>query len=412
MLRVRVLGSPPNRAKYEKVLKRSKEREEWRQAGEWWARVRPDWVIEALKLTLISLSRKGDPKNHHECKMLVTGEETWKLFAKIVDLGARCAELYALIPQAVQANDLYGLLERVGIATMRGLVSWEQAEANEADQCQAIRRTLADIHTLRSDMDRASVQLEQTRQRVRLEVLPAWTAKWSPTKGGREVYLMDGQEREWGPDDGSGIDVYIEDGREVMPRKWSRDVRVPLRQCDYEMPVIARLYPFQTDSSEEAVDYHLAAGLTLYCPFWRRFKLWPICEVNGVRGYRAIHAAYAEMRRTLLECGYSEKDFEQAPLPDIEELLEEGDMRRESANVRTERNQAQADLSERDRATPPTDLISSAVAVKDYSVSRATLRRAVAERRLRDYRPEGHLGNASLRLSRAEVASIWTRRGQ
>jgi len=178
------------------------------------------------------------------------------------------------------------------------------------------------------------------------------------------------------------------------------------------MPVIARLYPFQTDSREEAVDYHLAAGLTWYCPFWRRFKLWPICEVNGVRGYRAIHAAYAEVRRTLLEYGYSKKDFEQTPLPDIEELLGEGDVRRESANARTERDRVKAHLPELGKSAPPTDLISSAVAVKDYSVSRATLRRAVAEKRLRDYRPEGHSPNASLLLSRAEVANIWPKRGQ
>lgn len=59
-----------------------------------------------------------------------------------------------------------------------------------------------------------------------------------------------------------------------------------------------------------------------------------------------------------------------------------------------------------------TDLISSAVAVKDYSVSRATLRRAVEDKRLRDYRPEGHSRNAPLRLSRAEVASNWPKRGQ
>ena len=67
---------------------------------------------------------------------------------------------------------------------------------------------------------------------------------------------------------------------------------------------------------------------------------------------------------------------------------------------------------EQGKSTTPTDLISSAVAVNDYSVSRATLRRAVAEKRLRDYRPKGHVPNAPLRLSRAEVANIWPKRGQ
>lgn len=84
-----------------------------------------------------------------------------------------------------------------------------------------------------------------------------------------------------------------------------------------------------------------------------------------------------------------------------------------NANMRpTEWDRVKAHLPEQGTPSPPTDLISSAVAVKDYSVSRATLRRAVAETRLRDYRPEGHSLNAPLRLSRAEVANIWPRRGQ
>jgi hypothetical protein len=77
-----------------------------------------------------------------------------------------------------------------------------------------------------------------------------------------------------------------------------------------------------------------------------------------------------------------------------------------------ERDQVKAHLPKQSKPIPPTDLISSAVAVKDYSVSRATLRRAVAEKRLRDYRPKGHSPNASLRLSRAEIANIWPKRGQ
>jgi hypothetical protein len=277
--------------------------------------------------------------------MLATGEEAWKLFAEIVTLGARGKELYALIPRAAQADDLHGLLERVGVVTMQGLLNWEHAEKNEADQCEAIRQSLTDIHSLRSDVDRASAQLEQTRQRVRREILADMPAKQYPLIRGREVYLIDGEEKEWGPDDGSGMDVYIEDGR-VVKRTWSQDVRVPLRPCDYETPIITRLYPFRADSPEEDLTFALAAHLLTYVPFWRRFKLWPICKVNGVRGYRAIHAAYAETRRMLLDYGYSEKDFEPAPLPDIVELLEEGNVRRESADLRTEPDPGQSQTDE------------------------------------------------------------------
>lgn len=53
----------------------------------------------------------------------------------------------------------------------------------------------------------------------------------------------------------------------------------------------------------------------------------------------------------------------------------------------------------------PDDLIATAVAVRDYRVSRSTLRRLVAEGKIHDYREPGHKKNAALKLSRAEVAS-------
>lgn len=58
----------------------------------------------------------------------------------------------------------------------------------------------------------------------------------------------------------------------------------------------------------------------------------------------------------------------------------------------------------------PPDPISSAVAVKDYCVSRPTLRRAVVDGRLTDYRQKPHPANAGYILSRAEVAAHWPKR--
>lgn len=56
------------------------------------------------------------------------------------------------------------------------------------------------------------------------------------------------------------------------------------------------------------------------------------------------------------------------------------------------------------------DLISSAVAVQEFCVSRSTLKRAVARGKLRDYRPKNSPANAAYRLSRAEVAGQWPAR--
>ncbi len=118
---------------------------------------------------------------------------------------------------------------------------------------------------------------------------------------------------------------------------WSRDVRVPLRQCDYETPIIARRCPFERDSPEDdiwSLSLSLAAAVLLYAPFFRRFKQWPIHETrNGVKGHLVIQAAYGELRRQLIEFGYSEKDFERASWPDIAEFLAEGDCRRETEEL-------------------------------------------------------------------------------
>ena len=70
---------------------------------------------------------------------------------------------------------------------------------------------------------------------------------------------------------------------------------------------------------------------------------------------------------------------------------------------------ALADYCKAVAGAKPDDLITTAVAVWDFGVSRSTLRRAVKAGELRDYRPAGHAENAPYLLSRAEVASRWPR---
>jgi hypothetical protein len=60
----------------------------------------------------------------------------------------------------------------------------------------------------------------------------------------------------------------------------------------------------------------------------------------------------------------------------------------------------------------PADIISSDVAITEYNVSRTTIRRAVKDGRLKDYRPEHRADNSPFQLSRAEVAARWRKRGQ
>ena len=66
-------------------------------------------------------------------------------------------------------------------------------------------------------------------------------------------------------------------------------------------------------------------------------------------------------------------------------------------------------VAERTPSTP-TDRISTAVAVKDYFVSRHTIARHVADGTLLDYRPPDHGKNAPLQLSRVAVAAKYPRR--
>jgi hypothetical protein len=63
-----------------------------------------------------------------------------------------------------------------------------------------------------------------------------------------------------------------------------------------------------------------------------------------------------------------------------------------------------------DEASTPEDLITMVVAVRDFQVSRSTIRRHVKQGKIHDYRELGHKDNATLILSRAECANNYARR--
>jgi hypothetical protein len=82
-----------------------------------------------------------------------------------------------------------------------------------------------------------------------------------------------------------------------------------------------------------------------------------------------------------------------------------------SANEATEMGAKIEDVSSRlKKGVPPPKLITAAVAVKRYDVSRVTLRRAVRDRRLTDHRAAGCMPNAQLILDEDEVAARWPTR--
>jgi len=111
---------------------------------------------------------------------------------------------------------------------------------------------------------------------------------------------------------------------EVVGWQWSRDVKVPLRACDYEVPIIGRERPFDPASREDELALPLAAGLLLRVPFWRRFRQWPMAEANGVSGHRAGADAYAELWAALARYGYEPEIFKMATLPEIDQMLSSG----------------------------------------------------------------------------------------
>ena len=92
-----------------------------------------------------------------------------------------------------------------------------------------------------------------------------------------------------------------------------RDVPLPLHEQHYKKPIICREYPFQENSREDELHIGLAASLLSDIPLWRSFKLWP--------DHRVPEFAYAELRRLLIEYGYSPKDFEKCSIAEIERLL-------------------------------------------------------------------------------------------
>lgn len=58
----------------------------------------------------------------------------------------------------------------------------------------------------------------------------------------------------------------------------------------------------------------------------------------------------------------------------------------------------------------PDDLIPTAVAVRDYSVSRHTLARYIQDGKLRDYRPKGARTNAPFILSRTQIDGLFPKK--
>lgn len=157
----------------------------------------------------------------------------------------------------------------------------------------------------------------------------------------RKVFLKDGQVVNVGPDVDGNFKLYIEDGKPAR-WAWTRDVDVPLKTWDYEIPMIARVYPFRDDSAEEPVSLGLAAALLMVLPHWRRFKLWPIVERDGARGYRAGIDAYAELWTALARYGYEPAIFKSASLPEVEQMLGNGRAREETDRFLAERRQAEA----------------------------------------------------------------------
>jgi hypothetical protein len=61
-------------------------------------------------------------------------------------------------------------------------------------------------------------------------------------------------------------------------------------------------------------------------PYWRRFRQW--------QDRRPPSVAYAEIRRQLLEHGYTAEDFEKSEFADVMEILAEGYYRRETVKLR------------------------------------------------------------------------------
>lgn len=65
---------------------------------------------------------------------------------------------------------------------------------------------------------------------------------------------------------------------------------------------------------------------------------------------------------------------------------------------------------EKGKSQPPNDLIKSCVAVKKFSVSRATLKRAVKDKKLKSYRPPRAPRNSPHLFSEKEIAALWPSR--
>ena len=58
----------------------------------------------------------------------------------------------------------------------------------------------------------------------------------------------------------------------------------------------------------------------------------------------------------------------------------------------------------------PSDLITLTVAVKNFSVSKTTLRRAIKDRRLSNYKQKTKPRNSPIMVSESGVAKLWPRK--
>lgn len=82
-----------------------------------------------------------------------------------------------------------------------------------------------------------------------------------------------------------------------------------------------------------------------------------------------------------------------------------------SANPGESKPHAQIDgANQAAESTTPDDLMETPAILDRFYVSRSTLKRAVSDGRLNDFRPEGHAKNATYVLSEHEVSTLYPRR--
>jgi len=119
----------------------------------------------------------------------------------------------------------------------------------------------------------------------------------------------------------------------------------------------------------------------------------------------------------LIGVTFSWIDYRQAGYPDdLEEAMakderEPGSGKRLHIRLTSAAVHACAELRLRSQdVPPPTDLIPASVASQRYHITKKGLYEAVADGRLRNYRPPGSAHNAPFRFSEADVARNWPKK--